>query len=134
MSTWLAETIDHGGVGRTAALAHGLEAVSAAGRLELVEEGGGHAHARRAERMADGDSAAAGVELGGVGNELARPHERDGGERLVALDGVEVLDAEPGPSKELARDGVGRAQDQDRVLGAHRERLEAGAWCELQLV
>ena len=64
-----AQPLDDRGVGLSAALAHGLEAVAAPGGLEVVEQGRGQPHATGAERMADGDGTAAGVEPLGIGVE-----------------------------------------------------------------
>ena len=82
--------------------------------------------------MADGDGAAPRVELLGRGDELAGPHEGDGGERLVALDGVEVLDGHPRAGEELAGDGIGRRQHEDGILGADGEGLEASSGREVE--
>ena len=100
----------------------------------MVQEGGGHADAGGPQGMADGDGAAPGVEAGAVGQELAGPHQGDGGEGLVALDGVELLDVHAGPGEQLAGDGVGRREHEDRVLGTDGEVHEAGAGRETQLV
>jgi hypothetical protein len=63
----IAKALDDGGVGHAAALAHRLEAVAAAGALELVEQGGHELGARAAERVAEGDGAAVDVDLAHVG-------------------------------------------------------------------
>ena len=58
--------LQDGRVGHAAALAHGLQAVAATRRLELVDEGREQAGSARAERVAEGDGAAARVEPGGI--------------------------------------------------------------------
>src|SRR5437867_2978398 len=54
----LAEPLDDRRVGHAPALAHRLQAVAAAGALELVEQGGHELGAGAAERVAEGDGAA----------------------------------------------------------------------------
>ena len=61
--TGYAEALDDGGVGHAAALAHRLQAVAAAGALELVEQRGHQPGAGAAERVAEGDGAAVDVDL-----------------------------------------------------------------------
>src|SRR5690606_38124530 len=60
------EALDDGGVGEAAALAHRLEAVAAAGSLELVEQRRQQLGARAAERVAQRDGAAVDVRLAEV--------------------------------------------------------------------
>src|SRR3712207_9187517 len=67
----------------------GTHATAAAAQLQRhVEHDPGAAHA---DRVAEGDRAAVGVDLLRVDPELLRGDERDSGERLVELDQVEVL-------------------------------------------
>src|SRR5690606_21255212 len=103
----LAQALDDGGVGQAAALAHGLEAVPAAGALELVEEGGGGRGAGAAVRVAEGDGAAVDVDLLHVRVELLLPGEDHGGEGLVALDQVDVVHLEAGLGEGLLGGGDG---------------------------
>ena len=75
------EALDDRGVGHAAALAHGLQAVAAAGALELVEQRGHEPGARAAERVAEGDGAAVDVDLapcpgGAPSPRPARPRRR----------------------------------------------------------
>src|SRR5579864_6179831 len=84
------DPFQHRAISLAAAFAHGLEAVAAAGRFEVVEQGGGHAHPAGSEGVADGYSTSSGVELLRVRVELTGPSEDDGGEGFVALDGIEV--------------------------------------------
>ena len=60
--------------------------------LQLQRGGADQARARHAERMAERDGAAVGIDVRGVvGNaELAQHRQRLAGERLVELDDVEV--------------------------------------------
>src|SRR5437667_11231688 len=57
------EALDDGRVRLTATLAHGLQAVAAAGPLQLMQQLGGQHRAGRAERMAERDGAAVRVGL-----------------------------------------------------------------------
>src|SRR5438270_2267684 len=84
-----AETLDDGGVGHAAAFAHGLEAVAAAGALELVEQRGHELGARAAQRVTEGDGAAIHVDLVHVGMVLLLPCQHDRGEGLVDLEQVD---------------------------------------------
>src|SRR5437868_12274003 len=103
-----AQPLDDGGVGHAAALAHGLEAVAAAAVLQAAEQRRHDAHAARAEGVADGNGAAPAVVSLGLRLELLRPHQSDGGEGLVALDGVELVDLHARALEHAAGDGVGR--------------------------
>src|SRR5690606_11406992 len=92
----LAEALDDGDVGLAAALAHGLEAVAAAGLLEVVEHRGHQASTGGAERVAESDGAAHRVHLRHVGVQLLLPGEHDRREGLVDLDRVDVVHREAG--------------------------------------
>ena len=81
-----------GAVRLAAALAHGLIAVPAAGRLQVVQQRAHQAHAAGAQRVPDGDGATTRVEARHVVGEFLLPHQGDGGEGLVALHGVELVD------------------------------------------
>src|SRR5690349_13108525 len=82
----LLQPLEDRDVGLAAALAHDLEAVAAAGALELVEQGGHQAGAGGADRVAEGDAAAVDVDLLVRDVELLHPGEHDGREGLVALE------------------------------------------------
>ena len=71
------QPLDDGGVGHAAALAHRLQAVAAAGALELVEQRGHELGAGAAERVTEGDRAAVDVHLAHVGVVLLLPREHD---------------------------------------------------------
>src|SRR6202044_3546213 len=83
------EPLDDRGVGHPAAFAHGLQAVAAAGGLKVVQQRGHQLGSGAAERVAQGDRAAARVEPVLVGTELLRPGQRDRRERLVDLVSVD---------------------------------------------
>src|SRR5579872_6918761 len=70
------EPLDDRGVGHAAALTHGLQAVAAAGGLEVVQQRGHQLGAGATERVAEGDRAAARVQLVLVRTELLRPGQR----------------------------------------------------------
>ncbi len=70
-----------------------------------------------AERVAEGDGAAVGVDPVGVGVELLLPGQHDRGEGLVDLEDVDVVDADAG-ALEQALGGVDRA-------GEHQHRVDA---------
>ena len=53
--------------------------------------------------------------------ELLLPHQRDGRERLVALDGVELVDLHAGPLHQLVRDRHRRREHEHRIFGGDRE-------------
>ena len=69
------DAFDDGRVGHARALAHRLQAVASACGLEVIDEGGQQAGARRAECMAERDRATPRVELGRVGAEFVRDVE-----------------------------------------------------------
>src|SRR5207248_2004394 len=85
------QALDDGDVGLAAAFAHGLEAVTPAGALELVEQRGHEAGTSGAERVTEGDGAAVHVDLAEVEPGFLLPREHDRGERLVDLDEVDVV-------------------------------------------
>src|SRR5204863_7781976 len=74
------------------AAAHRHEADLLVGALELVQQGGDQARAGRAERVAEGHRPAVDVDAVHVGVQFAPPGGDHGGERLVDLDQVDVLD------------------------------------------
>src|SRR3954469_21543585 len=115
-STASAQALDDGGVGHAATLAHGLEAPPATGALELVEQRGHEAATRATEWVAEGDRAAVHVHLLHVRVVLLLPRQDDGGERLVDLDQVHLVD---GHARALEHLGGGR----DRT-GEHHHRVD----------
>ena len=72
----LAQTLDDGGVGHPAALAHGLQTVAAAALLERVDQRGHDPSAASAERVANPDRTAVDVRLGQVRAGVVGPSER----------------------------------------------------------
>ena len=78
-------------------------AVAAVGALELVQRLGDEDGAGAAERVAEGDGAAVGVDLGQVGAELARPGQHHRGEGLVDLDQVDVGHRQAGALEQVLR-------------------------------
>src|SRR5829696_2912149 len=89
------EALDDGAGAETATAAHRHEAVAAAAALELVQGLGHEERARGAERVAEGDGAAVRVGLREVGADLLGPRQDDGGERLVDLERVHLVDGQP---------------------------------------
>src|SRR5262245_54193644 len=99
------EPFGDGGVGEAGALAHRLQAVTAAGALELVEQRGHEPRAGAAERVPERDRTAVHVDALHVGVVLLRPREDDRRERLVDLDEVHVVEREAGPLEHLRGGG-----------------------------
>ena len=115
----LGEALDDHRHALAATDAHRLEADGAAGVLEAVEQRGHDAGAGHAERVAEGDGAAVDVQLVVADAELAGGGHHLGGERLVDLDEVDVIDGHAGPAQRLA-DGLDRAEAHDLgIEGAH---------------
>ena len=90
------DQLEDRGVGLAAALAHRLQAVADAVVAHVVEQRRRQPRARRAERVAERDRAAVGVEPAGVGAGLVQPRERHRGERLADLERADVVDREAG--------------------------------------
>src|SRR5439155_21723294 len=88
----ISQPLDDRHVGLSATFAHRLQAVAPAGALELVEQGRHQTHAGGTERVAERDGAPVHIDLGKVGPGLPLPCEHDGGERLVDLDEVDVVE------------------------------------------
>jgi hypothetical protein len=78
------------------AYAHGCYAVPGAAAVELADEGGGETGAGAAEGVTEGDRAAVHVELLFVDAELADAGEDLGGEGLVQLDQVDLIERQAG--------------------------------------
>jgi DNA-binding winged helix-turn-helix (wHTH) protein len=87
---------DDGGVGLAATLAHGLQAQPAAGPLQFVQQLGHQDRAGGAQRVTERDGPAVRVRLLQRCPGLRRPGQQHRRERLVDLEGVDVVDAEPG--------------------------------------
>src|SRR5215469_2478262 len=113
------KALDDGGVRLAAALAHGLEAVAAAGALKLVQQLGGQHRAGRAERMAERDGAAVHVGLLQGRTGVRRPGDEHRRERLVDLEGVDVVNLQPGPGQRLLRGG-NRPGEHEHRIGARK--------------
>src|SRR3954468_21203789 len=130
----LGQALDDGGVGLAAALAHRLQAVAAAGALELVQERRHQPGPGRPQRVAERDRAAVHVDLGQVGAGLLLPREHHRRERLVDLDEVDVVDRQAGLLQGVRRRGDRRREHVDRVGTAYREMVHAGAGSEVVLL
>src|SRR5207248_2704803 len=112
-SSSLADAFDDHGHALTAADAHGLESDVLVERLEVVDERRHDAGAGHTERVAQGDSAAVGVELVvDADAELVADREHLGREGLVELDDVDVGDLHAGLGEHLL-DGLDRAHTHD---------------------
>src|SRR4051794_5879569 len=77
--------------------AHRLQAERLVLGLEAVDQRAGDPGAGHAERVTDGDRSAVHVELVDVDVQVAVARDDLGGERLVDLDEVDVVDGHPGP-------------------------------------
>ena len=82
------------------------------GVAQAVDQGGHDAGAGHAERVADGDGAAVDVELVPRDAEVLGRRDDLGGERLVDLDEVDVVDGHAGAGEGLAA-GLDRAEAHD---------------------
>src|SRR5919107_4411347 len=102
------DDLDDGGDAHAAADAERGEAAAQVATLELVDERAEDHRAGGAERVTHGDRAA--VDVGDLVADVQVAHEahRDGGERLVDLEQVDVLDLEAGLRQRLPG-GRGRA-------------------------
>ena len=88
--------LDAHGDAHAAADAQRGEALLGVAALHLVQQRVEHARAGGADRMADGDGAAVDVDLVGVPAEALVDGAGLGGEGLVGLDQVEILDRPAG--------------------------------------
>ena len=86
--------------------------------LELADERSGEAGARAAERVSERDRAAVHVQALGVDAELALARQDLGGERLVDLDPVDVVEVE--------LRGLERLADRRDRADAHHRGVDAG--------
>ena len=82
-------------------------------------------HAARAERMADGDGAPAGVVALQVGVELLGPHERDRRRTPRCTPWRRSRRSTGRCARAAARHGIRRRQHEHRIVGQHREVQEA---------
>src|SRR5882672_1550776 len=112
--------------------AHGGERAPAAARLQPVQRGERDARPRHAERMAERDRAAMGIDvLGIVGDaELAQAREPLRGEGLVDLDQVEVADLDAEPRHQLAGRGHRADPHHPRWHRRRRHPEDAPTWSE----
>src|SRR5215204_1007276 len=106
------QVLEDPGRPHTAADAHGDEAVLRAAPLHLVDQLDRELGARRAHRVAERYGAAVDVGLLEVHPDLADHGERLGGEGLVELDEVDIVDRKPGLLQYL-RDRHGRSYTHD---------------------
>src|SRR3989304_284894 len=91
------EALEDDGVGHAATLADRLQAPAGTGPMHLVNQRGHHPRSGAPERMPERDRAAVDVGLVPIGAGLGEPGADDGGERLVDLEEVDVVDAKAGP-------------------------------------
>src|SRR5215471_15083479 len=87
--------------------AHGGERVPAAGPAQLIQRLDGEDRPGRADRVAEGHPAAVGVGPLGRQAQLTDDGERLGGEGLVHLEEVDLVELEAGPVEHLAGRGHG---------------------------
>src|SRR6476659_7449881 len=88
----ISDRFEHGGEALADADAHRRDAIAAAATAQLPDERRGEAGAGAAERVAEGDRAAVDVELLFVDSQLSRAGQHLGGEGLVQLDQVDVVE------------------------------------------
>src|ERR1700728_3385569 len=95
------EALEDGGDAHAAADAQGDERPPRAAALELVDDGGDEHRAGGAEGVAHRDRAAVDVDvlLGQV--QVPDPFQDDGGERLVELEQVDVIQGQAGRGQHL---------------------------------
>src|SRR5215469_17720806 len=110
--------LEDGGDALAAADAHGDQGVVAAGAVQFVQRLDGQDRSGGADRVAEGDAAAVGVGLVRRQPELSGHGERLGGEGLVQLDHVDLVELHPGPVEHLAHGG--------RWAHAHDPGLDPG--------
>src|SRR3990172_11741206 len=96
------DALEGHGHGATTTEAEGGEAMTASARGEFVEQGGHDARAAGADGVSQGDRAAVDVHLRPVEAELAAVGQHLGGEGLVDLDEVKVLDGHRRALEQLA--------------------------------
>ena len=116
---------DHGHA-LAAADAHRLEAEGVVRVLQAVEQRGHDAGAGHPERVAEGDRPAVDVELLLGDAEVPGRGDHLGGERLVDLDEVDVVDGHSGAGERLAA-RLDRPEAHDlRVQARHARRHHPG--------
>src|SRR4029453_16653507 len=106
------EVLEDAGRALAAADAHGDHAVAGPAAGQLGQELDGELGAGGAHGVAEGDGAAVDVDLVEVEAQLAEDGQGLGGEPLVELDQVNVVQAEPGQLQHLG-DGHGGADAHD---------------------
>src|SRR3546814_16707609 len=108
--------------------AQGCKTEPATGPLELMHEGHGKACARHAERVAERDGAAVGVDMGGVIGkpERAQHGERLAGEGIIQPDRVKVRDGQAEPRQELSSRGDWATAQAPRLAAAAGQAADAG--------
>src|SRR6201996_7689751 len=127
------EQLEHGGVGLAAALAHGLQPVPDAVVTHVVHQRGHQPGAAATERVTERDRAAVGVQHLGVGTGLGQPGQRDRGERLVDLEGADLVDGQAAALQGLGRGVYRRGQHDHRVRGGQHGGVDAGQRGQPQL-
>src|SRR5262249_47795061 len=95
--------LDAQGDAHAAADAQRREAFFGVAFLHFVQQGHEHARAGGADRMTDRNRAAVDVDLGGIPAEVLVDRAGLGGERLVRLDQIEVVDLPAGLLERRAR-------------------------------
>src|SRR5271170_5098480 len=107
------EALDDGGDAHAPADTQRGEAVATVAALELIDERAEDHAPGGTEWMPHGDGAPVDVDLLQIEIEVLDKAQHDGGERLVDLDQVEVLDGQAGLPERLAA-GRGRTGEHDR--------------------
>src|SRR5215212_6137886 len=90
----------------TTADAHRLQSITGVAALHLIQQRGHHAGAGRSHWVAQADTGSIDVQVAEVRHtQILQDGQRLDGERLVELDEVHVLEAEPGFAKRLTDSG-----------------------------
>src|ERR1700738_5120256 len=110
----LREALEDAGGTHASADAHGDHAVAGVLALEVADQGGGEFGSGAAERMAEGDCAAVGIDTRGVEAGLLDYGKGLRGEGFVELDYGDVAEREAG---ELQRFGNGEDRTDAEFLG-----------------
>jgi len=116
--------------------AHGAKSEAAFGPEQLVRGGRGEASATGAERMADGDSAAVGVNVRGIVGqaEFAENGERLRGEGLVEFDNVHLGNHETCLRQNFLRRGDGTHSHDPGSDAGGSGSDNASLWSEAELI
>src|SRR5690606_33707367 len=102
LMAYSSDPFDDGGDAHAAAHAEGGQDVAQLAALQLVEQGGEDDAAGGAQRMAHGNGAAIDVDLLLRDPQVLHELEDHGGEGLVDLEQVDVLDTQAGLGQRLA--------------------------------